>query len=103
MCDWLILAVAFASLTLILQLIFLGLSAWERYEDGKERSVPWTEYPLQTGDSAYRLHDLHWREANNCVEVEYSIENHLPGQTWYRNDFICVFQHGISLKGISDM
>ena len=44
------------------------------------------------------MHDVRWRNEGGYVEVEYSIENHLPGQTWYRNDFIRVFQHGVGLE-----
>ncbi len=67
-----------------------------------ERRGGWEDVAIGIDVPGLTVGGVVWRFVGDDVEVEYSIENHRPGQTWYCNDFICVFQHGIALGETGD-
>lgn len=83
---------------IVAQSVSLAVQLRQSWRARRPRSTPWTVDVLRVEGGGWRVHDVRWRNEGGYVEVEYSIENHLPGQTWYRNDFIRVFQHGVGLE-----
>lgn len=62
------------------------------------RKAPWRHDDLHVDMDDWQLWDVQWRQVDGRVEVAYSVANWLPGQTRYRNDFVLVFQRGVSLE-----
>ena len=77
-----------------------ALVGWavERCRQGRAKDVVWRHDGLCVDMDDWQLWDVQWRQVDGRVEVAYSVANWLPGQTRYRNDFVLVFQRGVSLE-----
>lgn len=77
-----------------------ALVGWavERCRHGCAKDVVWRHDGLCVDMDDWQLWDVQWRQVDGRVEVAYSVANWLPGQTRYRNDFVLVFQRGVSLE-----
>lgn len=77
-----------------------ALVGWavERCRHGRAKDVVWRHDDLYVDMDDWQLWDVQWRQVDGRVEVAYSVANWLPGQTRYRNDFVLVFQRGVSLE-----
>ena len=77
-----------------------ALVGWavERCRHGRAKDVVWRHDGLCVDMDDWQLWDVQWRQVDGRVEVAYSVANWLPGQHEYRNDFIRVFQRGVSLE-----
>lgn len=99
LCDVYILAVAAFVLAVVGYAVYCSVDA-VRSRIGRRcrREVPWRHDDLYVDMDDWELWDVQWRRVDGRVEVAYSVANWLPGQHEYRNDFILVFQRGVSLE-----
>lgn len=99
LCDVYILAVAAFVLTVVGYAVYCSVDA-VRSRIGRRcrREVPWRHDDLYVDMDDWQLWDVQWRRVDGRIEVAYSVANWLPGQHEYRNDFIRVFQRGVSLE-----
>ena len=99
LCDVYILAVAAFVLTVVGFVVYLIIDA-VRSRIGRRcrREVPWRHDDLYVDMDDWQLWDVQWRRVDGRIEVAYRVANWLPGQHEYRNDFIRVFQRGVSLE-----
>lgn len=77
-----------------------ALVGWavERCRHGRAKDVVWRHDDLYVDMDDWQLWDVQWRQVDGRVEVAYSVANWLPGQHEYHNDFVRVFQRGVSLE-----
>lgn len=77
-----------------------ALVGWavERCRHGRAKDVVWRHDDLCVDMDDWELWDVQWRQVDGRIEVAYNVANWLPGQTRYRNDFVLVFQRGVSLE-----
>lgn len=77
-----------------------ALVGWavERCRHGRAKDVVWRHDDLYVDMDDWELWDVQWRQVDGRIEVAYNVANWLPGQTRYRNDFVLVFQRGVSLE-----
>lgn len=90
------------SVAIVAQTVSLVVQLYQSWWMKRPRNTRWVLCGLQTTGDDWRVRDVRWRQGNGHVEVEYSIENHRPGRTWYRNDLIRVFQRGVGLEEEDD-
>lgn len=98
LCDTYILAVAAFVSVVVGYAVYCSVDAVRSRIGRRRRESLWRHDDLYADGDDWQLWDVQWRQVDGRVEVAYSIANWLPGQHEYRNDFILVFQRGVSLE-----